>query len=187
MKYQTKRGFTLVELLLVITIIAILTVISITTYAGISYRATVSGARTTLSTLGKALDIYKSQYGKYPPNYSNPTTSMTEMQALLTEYKLFTPTRYNASISYTVGKYEPIVYCTSADFSKYILVSAIGNQDGTFTNTTEMLYVSSFVTGKRTYDTTLTDSVAGARFCQSVQGNLDILIVRWLYDTPTLH
>lgn len=71
-----RRGFTLVELLVVITIIGIL--VSLTTAAAIGVRraAIRSNIRSTMAQLEMALELYKSQHGEYPPNLADEGATM---------------------------------------------------------------------------------------------------------------
>ena len=56
---QTKnRGFTLVELLIVIVIIAILTVVSLVAYNGLQNRAKTTAAASAAETVAKKAEIY---------------------------------------------------------------------------------------------------------------------------------
>lgn len=64
---QTKnRGFTLVELLIVIVIIAILTVVSLVAYNGLQNQAKTSAAKSAAETVGKKAELYNTEEGSYP-------------------------------------------------------------------------------------------------------------------------
>lgn len=63
---RQKRGFTLVELLLVLVILATLAAIVIPKFAGRSEQAKVTAAKTQISTLGTALDAFEVDMGYYP-------------------------------------------------------------------------------------------------------------------------
>lgn len=54
---KTPRGFTIVELLIVIVVIAILAAISVVAYNGIQTRAKISEAKSDLATLEKAMKL----------------------------------------------------------------------------------------------------------------------------------
>ena len=56
-KTNTRRGFTIVELLIVIVVIAILAAITIVAYNGIQNRAKVARANSDLVTLRKAIEV----------------------------------------------------------------------------------------------------------------------------------
>ena len=67
------RGFTIVELLIVIVVIAILAAITIVAYNGIQDRAISSRRLNDMETITKALEMYKAQKGYYPEVVSNST------------------------------------------------------------------------------------------------------------------
>lgn len=63
---STRRGFTLVELLIVITILGVLGSIGFVSFRGIQERARDTARKTDLRQLGVALEIYRqSNSGKY--------------------------------------------------------------------------------------------------------------------------
>lgn len=65
------RGFTIVELLVVIVLIAILAVISITGYNGVQNRAYASKAASVVDSYSKLIELYKASEGVYPvANYA---------------------------------------------------------------------------------------------------------------------
>jgi general secretion pathway protein G len=61
-----QQGFTLVELLIVIVVIAILAAITIVAYNGVQQRARDSRRQSDVSTIRKALELYKTDKGNYP-------------------------------------------------------------------------------------------------------------------------
>src|ERR1700728_2154977 len=63
---RRKNAFTLVELLLVLTILAILAGIVLPRMTGSTERARVTAAQTQISTLGTALGAYEVDNGAYP-------------------------------------------------------------------------------------------------------------------------
>jgi len=65
-KFTDKRGFTIVELLIVIVVIAILAAITIVSYNGISSQARESTLKSELSTAAQQLQITKLDTGSYP-------------------------------------------------------------------------------------------------------------------------
>jgi len=60
------RGFTIVELLIVIVVIAILAAISIVAYNGIQSRARDAGRIQKVKDIAKAIELYKIDNGTYP-------------------------------------------------------------------------------------------------------------------------
>lgn len=60
------RGFTIVELLIVIVVIAILAAITIVAYNGVQGRSTFSRVQSELASINKALKMYHAENGSYP-------------------------------------------------------------------------------------------------------------------------
>lgn len=67
-KPDTRRGFTIVELLIVIVVIGILAAITIVAYNGIQGRANDVTVQSDLANLMKRFEIYKIDNGTYPPS-----------------------------------------------------------------------------------------------------------------------
>jgi prepilin-type N-terminal cleavage/methylation domain-containing protein len=62
-----RRGFTLVEMLVVISIIVVLVAILFPVIAGARHKARMTRCRTNLSNLTQAMQDYKRQWHRYPP------------------------------------------------------------------------------------------------------------------------
>ncbi|MEQ1528065.1 MAG: prepilin-type N-terminal cleavage/methylation domain-containing protein [Methylococcales bacterium] len=60
------KGFTLVELLIVVIILAILAAIVVPQFASSTNDAKISAAKSTLANLRAAIDLYYQQHGNYP-------------------------------------------------------------------------------------------------------------------------
>jgi len=61
-----QRGFTIVELLIVVVVIAILAAITIVSYNGITSRANESAIKAQAATYQKKAELYQSEVGYYP-------------------------------------------------------------------------------------------------------------------------
>jgi prepilin-type N-terminal cleavage/methylation domain-containing protein len=80
------RGFTIVELLVVIVIIAILAAVSIATYNGAQVRAENTKTLAGIDQVGKTLALYKTVNGKYPlVNYTAPITEYNGVYTCLSD------------------------------------------------------------------------------------------------------
>ena len=73
-KQIKSKGFTIVELLIVIVVIAILAAITIVAYNGIQQRAHTSSAKTAASSLRKKIEAYAAFNNAYPTFYSTAGT-----------------------------------------------------------------------------------------------------------------
>lgn len=76
-KQLKNRGFTLVELLIVIVIIAILTVISLIAYNGIQNQARTTTAESSAKTLADKVQIYFTNESDYPKPADLDSSSTT--------------------------------------------------------------------------------------------------------------
>ena len=63
---QIERGFTLVELLIVVIILALLAAIVVPQFASSTEDAKAASLDTTLSNVRSAIDLYYQQHGEYP-------------------------------------------------------------------------------------------------------------------------
>jgi prepilin-type N-terminal cleavage/methylation domain-containing protein len=70
-----EQAFTLIELLIVITILGILAGIVVFAVGNLTSNTQTSACATEKSTIGTALETYKAQNGAYPPNMAALTST----------------------------------------------------------------------------------------------------------------
>lgn len=72
-----KKGFTLVELLIVIIIIAVLAAIAIPKFSNSSQRSKESSLRANLKLVRNAIDLFRADTGAFPATMAGLTTATT--------------------------------------------------------------------------------------------------------------
>lgn len=144
---KKERGFTIVELLIVIVVIGILAGITIVAYSGITAKANATKAQTNAAALQKVLEAYNADNASYPATIANITgyDDTTRMPAGVTVIADASTPAITASNGLTSVAYSCLTSCTSStggrvawwDFSKsssqltYIYVGA-ATSSGTF-------------------------------------------------------
>ena len=63
-----RGGFTLIEVLLVVTILGILAAIVVAKYAGRGEDARIAATRASIAVIAGAIDVYEVDTGRYPPS-----------------------------------------------------------------------------------------------------------------------
>ncbi|MDX2776629.1 type II secretion system protein [Streptomyces caniscabiei] len=107
-KMKDERGFTIVELLIVIVVIAILAAIVIVAYNGVQNRAKSSAGQATANSLVKKFEALNSIKGAY---YTTPAAGVTAAQ--INTYASAAPAVGEANIDNTAS----VVAATSATAS----------------------------------------------------------------------
>jgi general secretion pathway protein G len=93
-----RAGFTLVELLLVVSIIAVLATVVIMNTTGIGTDSRIAATRASISTITQSAAAYEIQVGRYPESLDELASPINERRPLLKKESLNdawgTPFRY---------------------------------------------------------------------------------------------
>ena len=92
---MNKRGFTLIEVLVVLAILAIVSGLAITSYIGITLKATRAEAYAKLQALRLAEEQFFAENG----NYAGPAATTAAIQALLPAFRPGTGANFNFQIT----------------------------------------------------------------------------------------
>jgi prepilin-type N-terminal cleavage/methylation domain-containing protein len=139
---QKQKGFTIVELLIVVVVIAILASITIVAYNGIQSRTRMSGISSEMRNVVTKLQEFNAKVGSYPANATDLESSNMQIN----------PTFFVASSN----RY---VYCRSAD----------GTNAGIVASTSEGYYSFTTANGLKSMTTTEWGGSPSAR-CESAVG-----------------
>jgi prepilin-type N-terminal cleavage/methylation domain-containing protein len=78
---QKDRGFTIVELLVVIVVIGILAAITIVSYSGITARANTQANKSNANSVIQAAQVVYANTGAYPVTSATPATVLANLNA----------------------------------------------------------------------------------------------------------
>ena len=137
----TRKGFTLIEILIVVIILGILAAIVIPQFAGASQDARTQSLRSTVQTLRSQIALYKLQHGDTLPNLSGTgagngwpalTASSVYQGTTVGPYMQSTPVNSLTNGSVVKNGVNPPVAVAGADFVyDYGAGTGSGNMWGT--------------------------------------------------------
>lgn len=116
---DTKRGFTLIELMIVVAIIAILAMIALPSYSDYIKRAHIKAAQSDLVTLGLVLE------GSYQRKLEYPVITATNTDAVKKELRTWQPIE------------NIFTYAVTSTASSYTITATKDTCTMTMTNTTQ--------------------------------------------------
>lgn len=117
-----KRGFTLVELLIVVGIIGILATLLMANFIGVRQRARDAQRKSDIRQIQSALEFYRSDLGTYPASLSSCGNSLTGGSPVNT-YMQKLPCDPGGTSGYNSGTY----YYTSSGGTTYGLGACLEN------------------------------------------------------------
>lgn len=117
-QHHQYKGFTIVELLIVIVVIGILTAISIVAYNGISNNANDAAVQSDLRNIGQKMTIYRSETGAWP------TTQLSSLGLKVSK------NAYGGHYITDVTKNYNLLYCRINDGSgdMALIASSVGGK-----------------------------------------------------------
>lgn len=116
------KGFTIVELLVVIVVIGILSALSVVAFNGVQARARESTVKADASNFLKKMEVAKVTDSRYP----SPTTiSGNDETQLRTSLQ-------NAGLRLSKDSYDQVLYCVSNNADKYAMVVKMRNNGRTY-------------------------------------------------------
>lgn len=128
-----KKGFTLIEILITVTIIAILTAIGIVSYNSVNKRARDAKRKSDLEQIRSALEIFRNDFGSYPGT-AEGFIALTSLDPgdgtgpLVPDYLPGLPMDPKSTTSVPIPYYyDPVGYPGATAFYSYCLCANLEN------------------------------------------------------------
>lgn len=177
-----KRGFTIVELIIVIVVIAILATIVAVSYREVQNDARDTVAKTDLRNLYDQITLYQSKHKRKPSVVQNATISADGLEEVLRGAGIFDETRYNKEGMSFSSPSRRYIFCYSTSKDAMAVAAHLPN-GGRSTADTEFWYADD--TGLKSAKLTPDPNRVGNGYCTSIRS--DYTTFRWSYDVPLGH
>lgn len=122
--FKNNKGFTLVELLIVIAIIGVLSTLLTANFIGVRQRSRDATRKSNLRQIQSALELYRSDQGSYPTSVPNCTSSLMSPDCSSTTYMQKVPTDPNGTSAPNGGFYYYVSNGTT-----YSIIACLENQN----------------------------------------------------------
>ena len=122
-----KSGFTLIELMISVSIIAILVTVALAAYSTLNKQSRDTKRKSDLEQVRSALEMYKSDYGYYPAvNTAGFDVAGNLSASLTTTYMPFIPSDPLSAQNYYFESLNPV----SSNYYGYCLCAKLESQNG---------------------------------------------------------
>lgn len=170
---RSTTGFTIVELLIVITVIAILAVITIVVFNGVQARAADAAVTNDFNTINKQLKIYHIDNERYPTGAtSNDLKNVLEVIPVKLNTTAYSPTRLDGNPA------SNILYIDESGGQNYAVVARVTSK--------KLLYYTSINNDVREYTGTYAanfPAITIANLAADIGLNNTSLITYYVYSS----
>jgi type II secretion system protein G len=133
---KSHKGFTLIELILVMALVGILSVVGIASYTQATIKSRDTKRKNDLNQIAKALELFNNDVGRYPKsdtegNMLCPTIDGSEDTCIGSIYSFSNSVRstYMSNLPKDPSVGQSYKYFPSANFDSYSLYAALENEE----------------------------------------------------------